>query len=482
MINLFQQKRSVEVKHFKAPSKTIGSLDARTSARLLAAAADISLVLDHAGKIKDVSYASEQLAQLDCGNWAGKGWRDVVTEESRPKIDDLLSGSESTGAGNWRQLNHPVEGQEDVPVRYIVLPLGNAKSYIAIGRDMSAEARLQQRLVTAQRELERDYARITQAETRYQALFRFSTEAILITDAATLEIIEANNAASSLFANGSRNLLGRRLTDFVADKSRSELDSVLAEARTMPHAEPVTVESVNGKVFRIEVAIFRDQARLMHLVRISDPAAPASESKQRENAERMFSLLRELPDSFVVLDKHHRVLWANQSFAELAQLATEDQAKSQPISQWLGRVEVDTDVLFASLDRSGAITRYKMVLRGAYGANIHVDVAAVSAPYAGSQYYGLVIRRDIAPTMPAPSEGPLPTAENLENLKDLVGRAPLKELVRQSTDIIERMCIEAALELTGDNRASAAEMLGLSRQSLYQKLRRHHIGLRGGDE
>jgi DNA-binding NtrC family response regulator len=34
------------------------------------------------------------------------------------------------------------------------------------------------------------------------------------------------------------------------------------------------------------------------------------------------------------------------------------------------------------------------------------------------------------------------------------------------------MCIEAALKLTGDNRATAAEMLGLSRQSLYVKLRR----------
>ena len=33
-----------------------------------------------------------------------------------------------------------------------------------------------------------------------------------------------------------------------------------------------------------------------------------------------------------------------------------------------------------------------------------------------------------------------------------------------------------ALELTHDNRASAAEMLGLSRQSLYVKLRRFNIG------
>ena len=48
--------------------------------------------------------------------------------------------------------------------------------------------------------------------------------------------------------------------------------------------------------------------------------------------------------------------------------------------------------------------------------------------------------------------------------------------MREATDVIERLCIEAALNLTGDNRASAAEMLGLSRQSLYVKLRRYGLG------
>jgi DNA-binding NtrC family response regulator len=52
-----------------------------------------------------------------------------------------------------------------------------------------------------------------------------------------------------------------------------------------------------------------------------------------------------------------------------------------------------------------------------------------------------------------------------------------------STDLIERLCIEAALELTRNNRASAAEMLGLSRQSLYVKLRRYGLVDRtGGSE
>ena len=64
---------------------------------------------------------------------------------------------------------------------------------------------------------------------------------------------------------------------------------------------------------------------------------------------------------------------------------------------------------------------------------------------------------------------------SVDQLAELVGRVPLKEIVRESTDLIEKLCIEAALEITSDNRASAAEMLGLSRQGLYSKLRRFGI-------
>jgi DNA-binding NtrC family response regulator len=65
---------------------------------------------------------------------------------------------------------------------------------------------------------------------------------------------------------------------------------------------------------------------------------------------------------------------------------------------------------------------------------------------------------------------------SVEQLTELVGRVSLKEIVRESTDLIERLCIEAALTYTSDNRASAAEILGLSRQSLYSKLHRHGLG------
>ena len=48
-------------------------------------------------------------------------------------------------------------------------------------------------------------------------------------------------------------------------------------------------------------------------------------------------------------------------------------------------------------------------------------------------------------------------------------------------DLVERHFIEAALELTSDNRTSAAEGLGVSRQSLYVKLRRHRLVSPDGD-
>lgn len=63
----------------------------------------------------------------------------------------------------------------------------------------------------------------------------------------------------------------------------------------------------------------------------------------------------------------------------------------------------------------------------------------------------------------------------VEQLTGLVGRVPMLALVGDTTDLIERHFIEAALELTQDNRTAAAHLLGVSRQSLYVKLRRYRL-------
>jgi DNA-binding NtrC family response regulator len=89
--------------------------------------------------------------------------------------------------------------------------------------------------------------------------------------------------------------------------------------------------------------------------------------------------------------------------------------------------------------------------------------------------FGFTIR-NVGRRLGAERKAVMELPRSVEQLTELIGRVSLKELVRESTDMIERLCIEAALEVTGDNRASAAEMLGLSRQSLYVKLRRYGLG------
>jgi DNA-binding NtrC family response regulator len=89
--------------------------------------------------------------------------------------------------------------------------------------------------------------------------------------------------------------------------------------------------------------------------------------------------------------------------------------------------------------------------------------------------FGFMIR-DVARRVTPTTRSSRVLTRSVEQLTELVGRVSLKEIVREATDVIERLCIEAALEVTEDNRASAAELLGLSRQSLYVKLHRYGLG------
>jgi DNA-binding NtrC family response regulator len=82
---------------------------------------------------------------------------------------------------------------------------------------------------------------------------------------------------------------------------------------------------------------------------------------------------------------------------------------------------------------------------------------------------------------PEPEAGKAMT-RSVSELTELVGRTPLKDIVSETTDLIEQLCIETALGMSNDNRASAALLLGLSRQSLYVKLRRYGLGSLGSED
>ncbi|MGD8354936.1 MAG: transcriptional regulator PpsR, partial [Methyloceanibacter sp.] len=135
---------------FRAPKRTLGDLDATSAAELIAAAADIALIIDAKGVIRDVSLGDEDLQNEGFESWLGTRWVDTVTVESRPKVEELLQDIKDNVPTRWRQVNHPSKNGSDIPMRYAALRVSDSGRIIAVGRDLRPMAALQQRLVDAQ--------------------------------------------------------------------------------------------------------------------------------------------------------------------------------------------------------------------------------------------------------------------------------------------------------------------------------------------
>lgn len=459
--------------------KSLGSLDADAASRLASLAGDITVMLDRDGIVRDLAVGSESLSKdSDANSWIGRRWIDTVTVESRPKIEQLLKDATSNGKqpAQWRQVNHPSgAGRTDLPVRYATMPLRPNGTIVALGRELRSLSMMQQRLVESQQAMEREYARVRYAETRYRLLFQVSAEAVLILDAATLRVTEANPAAQRLLGPAAKRVAGRAFTEFFESAGHGAVQRVVDALRATGKSEPATARLAGGKVeLRVSGSLFKQEAATYLLIRLAPvDGAPVAEPAQAEGVLK--TLVERMPDAFAVTDAECRILTANAAFLDLTQHVTIEQVKGQSIERWLGRSPTEVNLLVGSLREHGHVRKFSTIVNGELGGSDEVEVSAVFVEDVGQPSFGFSIRSVGHRASAEPWAGnQLPQSVN--QLTRLVGQVPMKNLVRETTDLIERMCIEAALQVVGDNRASAAEMLGLSRQSLYMKLRRYGIG------
>lgn len=109
------------MKNFKAPRKALTGLDAETVAGLIVSSADIALILDRRGIIRDVAIPNAELLAELGGDWIGKSLIDVVTKDSQPKIELLLRDL-SAGQVRARQVNHPLTDNRTAPIVYALSP------------------------------------------------------------------------------------------------------------------------------------------------------------------------------------------------------------------------------------------------------------------------------------------------------------------------------------------------------------------------
>ena len=464
------------VTQFETPKQSLSGLSAEANAALLSSAADVVLVVDGDGVVQDVSTSHGALPVAGGQHsWIGRAWDDTVTVESRPKIAKLIRDAGSDARPVWRQVNVAATSGADIPLSFCAIHVGPKGRIIALGRDLRAQSELQQQLVDAQQTMERDYLRLRHLESRYRILFDLTTDGVLVLDGRSLKIIEANPAAAQALGDGVRKLLGKSLLDCLDAGSRTAVSKLLDTVRASGKPNQTTARMAatpNGRL-TLSVSVMHEESGELFLVRVAGDAQPVAASSGATQADTVLRVLEQAPDAFVVTDNDGEILAANRAFTEMLQLSRPEQALGQSLDRWLGRAGIDLNVLLANLRQRGSVRLFATTMRNENGATIPVEISAVSVPHGEVSGLGFTIR-DIGRRLGSDARHDMP--RSVEQLAELVGRVPLRDIVGETTELIEKLCIEAALQLTQDNRATAAEILGLSRQSLYVKLRQYKLG------
>ena len=445
------------------------------AAKLITATSEVALVVDRGGIIRHVEFSGAEAPVDGAEGWIGTPWVDTVTSESRGKVEQMLREATTSGTTRRRQVNHPSRAGADIPVAYNAVRAEDG-SVVAVGRDLRAISTLQQRLVDTQQAMERDYWKLRHVETRYRLLFQLSTDAIVVVDADTMKVVDASNAASRLFDLPAEKLVGRAFPLGIAAGSARAMEDLLAAARTTGHAGDVRITLADDRGESLASAsCFRQENLTLLLVRLSRFAAPAGASATRE---QVLALVQAAPDACVITDAEGEIVYANRAFLDLAQLASEEQVKARSLGNWVGRPGADLQVFLSTLKKHGVVRVAASSVRGELGLSSEIELSAVTLTGPEGPGIGFIMR-DVGRRVATVPHGARDLTKAVEDLTALVGRVSLPTLVKDTTDLVERHFIEAALELTGDNRTTAAEVLGLSRQTLYVKLRRH--GLSGAD-
>ena len=456
---------------FQSAHALLGEMGAETFSQLVTASSDIALVVDPSGVVRDVSVGEVELADRIGRTWVDRPLDETVTIESRGKVRALLATKAGDGL-TWYEINHAFDGGEDLPVRYVGVRLPKDGQLVVLGRDLRGLARLQQQLVDINLTVERDYALYRSAETQFRLMFQTSTEAMLITDAATRRVTDVNPAGEDMLRRVARRLVGSPLDDLFLEENGIAISDCAAATRAMGQSScPSVTLRLTAAEVSLSAWLLRGGGPSQLLVRLS------AVGEQRTGGSALgeaWGALSHLPEAMVTATDDLDIIEANEAFLDLVDVATVHQIRSESLARFVGRHGVDINVLTSRLQDNGSIRRYATVLRGQYGAVRDVELTAAVAERDKKRVYAFLFRPVVAErTVLGDVRRPLrPVSE----MTELVGRVPLRDIVREATDIIEELCIEAALAVTQDNRASAAEMLGLSRQSLYSKLRRYGIG------
>ena len=436
---------------------------------------DITLLLDMDGVIREAT-VSHNMPESSVTAWLGQQWISTVGDVGGEKVKRMVDDARSAGVSAFRQINQRFPSGMEIPMEYTTVLLGGKAGLLAIGKSLQSVAELQARFVAAQQALERDYWKLREVETRYRQLFQASNEAVILVGATDLRIVEANPAALEALgyaAQKPQSATGRGFVEELAVGEREAFMGMLARVREQGKAPGLLVHLGRDKKSWMAraslLAPHPESVFLLHLSPIGLPQAGAVSAATIS----IDDMVERMPDGFIVVDQEGVIRRANRAFLDLVEVGAKGSVIGERIGRWLWQPGADWQVLLANIRRHGLVRLFNTTIQSELSRDTEVEVSATADSESDPRYIGIMLRvvgRRLSNT--TDDKG---LRFGLESITEKIGKMPLRALVRETVSVVERHYVKEALDLADGNRTVAAELLGLSRQSLYAKLNRYDI-------
>lgn len=446
---------------------------------IIAAASDIALVVSAEGIILSVVVNTYNETFGNLKHWEGRPLVEFLTRESVPKFEAAHAAYLSGEVPKKQlELNHSDNAVWQYPVRYTFHRFGQENAALLLGRDLRLIAETQQQLVQAQIALEQGYEARREFDARYRVLLGHVGQPVVFVAVNSGRVEDANEAAAGLLGISPEALRGSNFSQLFADRSNVELIESLLNATLVEEGGEVKLRASRTQAELVaRPVVFRAGGQRVLMVRLM--RATGETAAKDAASVNALALFRSGSDAMLFMSPKGVITSVNESLMDLVGAAHLSDVVGRSFADFLGRGQIDLSVLTEQPQRSGHMRIYATKLLNDLGNRIAVEISATHLADTDVPVIGCVIRdvsrADAARSMSGGVGMAHAPAEPARNVMDLVGSASLKDIVAETTDVVEKMCIETAVELTGNNRVAAAEMLGLSRQSLYVKLRKYGL-------
>ena len=447
---------------------------------IISKASDVAIVISETGTVLSVLVNPDHRGFGKIEEWEGHDIREFLTIESVPKLDlQLQRFMEESDDVSAIELNHTDARILEFPIRYSFHVIGPDGAILMLGRDLRPVAEMQQQLVQAQMALERDYEAQREYDTRFRVLMEATTEAFVFVSHSSGRIVEISAAAAALFGGNVADMRGGSFAQEFDSRRRSELMANLVAQSMSDSQKPLELTTHRTKkTVQISPISFRAAGERTLLCRITTGAE--EQAGGSDMADYLQSMFERGVEAIVFTDADGGIVTANEGFLNLIDASHTSRVTGRSLGDYLARGSVDLKVLIENARRVGQMRIYSTKLVSEFGGQVAVELSATWLDDDGSPSMVFVIR-DASRAEAVRQSGPVIDDDSVQSVIELVGSATLKEIVSETNDVVEKKCIETAVELTRNNRVAAAEMLGLSRQSLYVKLRKYGLLARDSD-